>query len=263
MTGVAAPRAVRAAIATLGLARTWGRPAPAAPPSDQVHVRLVRGWARRCGAAVELLEPRESRGVMGRQRRHRRWGERAAHRRRLRRGHTPDNASASHRKLCDGYVVDTPSRTPDTCRYAALAAANDAGVFTCVRHCRMSARPALLDDSDLEGPGRSTSTIDYDGRNQRGGADWDRDQEAHLLLLPRLCARFCGLVSLARDACEGGDRCDSRHAVEHGHDHPAHGSHRTWQMCRSMAGNFREQGCPPGSPTPRPSLLRSGCTVRS
>ena len=40
----------------------------------------------------------------------------AGHRLGDRPGHTPDNASTSHPEPCDGYVVDTLTRTPDTCR---------------------------------------------------------------------------------------------------------------------------------------------------
>src|ERR671919_866292 len=37
-------------------------------------------------------------------------------RRRVRRGHTPGSASTAHPEPCVGYVVDTLTRTPDTCR---------------------------------------------------------------------------------------------------------------------------------------------------
>ncbi len=40
--------------------------------------------------------------------------------RRLRHGHTPDNASTTHLKPCVSYVTDTPPRTLDTCRLGAL-----------------------------------------------------------------------------------------------------------------------------------------------
>jgi hypothetical protein len=103
-------------------------------------------WTRRAGSpgprSIRPARPAKAGAALPALAQHRRWSPAAgvAHldsvdrpalgwrgrteggartRRRLRPGHTPDNASAAHTGPCVSYVVDTPTRTPDTCRWMA------------------------------------------------------------------------------------------------------------------------------------------------